>query len=89
MTWTYRVRKKALNATEVGYGLVELYNLNGDAWTQNNMAPVAVMEMDDTDADQKAIDELRWQLERMIEALDKPILADATPAADSTEPIKG
>jgi hypothetical protein len=90
MSWTYRVRKKAIGPTELGYGLVELYNLNGDAWTKNNMAPVAVMEADDADADQKALDELRWQLERMLEALSKPILNDDTvPATDNAEPVEG
>jgi hypothetical protein len=74
------VRKKAINATEVGYGLVELYNsLNGgDAWTRNDMAPIALGEPGDPNGDAKALDELRWQLNAMLKALDKPILEDAS-----------
>jgi hypothetical protein len=79
-TWTYRVRKKRLNATEVGYGLVELYNSmnGGDAWTRNDMAPIALSEPGDPNGDAKALDELRWQLEKMLEALSKPILDDTS-----------
>jgi hypothetical protein len=81
VTWTYRVRKKALSATEIAYGLVEVYNTtDGDGWTRNDMAPIAIMEPGDPTGDAKALDELRWQLERMLEALDKPILEDGDTA---------
>jgi hypothetical protein len=80
-TWTYRVRKKPISTTEVGYGIVEVYSSTngGDAWTRNDMAPVAVGEPGDPNADAKALDELRWQLTEMLKALDKPILKDDRP----------
>jgi hypothetical protein len=87
-TWTYRVRKKAINATEVGYGLVELYNSRngGDAWTRNDMAPIAILESGDPNSDAKALDELRWQLNAMLKALDKPILNDDGTSEGSWQP---
>ena len=77
MSWTYRVQKKAISATEVGYGIVKVYDTaNGEGWTINDMAPASIMEPGDALGDAKALDELRWQLMAMLRALDEPILGD-------------
>jgi hypothetical protein len=77
MSWTYRVRKKPISASEVAYGLAEVYDTaNGAGCTERWMAPVSVMKPDDPLGDTKALAGLRRQLGAMIEALSKPILED-------------
>ena len=35
MSWTYRVRKKAINAAEIEYGIIEYYTTaDSDGWTE-------------------------------------------------------
>ena len=76
MTWTYRVRKKAITGTKVGYGLVEVYSsANGESCTDCTV-PTSIMKPGDPLSDAKALDDLRWQLTEMLKALDKPILGD-------------
>jgi hypothetical protein len=70
MSWTYRVRKRTLDTGEVEWGIVEAYD--DKRWTENCMTPISIDALDDA----KAIEELRWQLEGMLKALDKPILED-------------
>ena len=77
MSWTYRVRKKAINAAEIEYGIIEYYTTaESDGWTENLMAPISIVAPDDPLSDAKALDELRWQLMAMLRALDEPILED-------------
>ena len=77
MSWTYRVRKKAINAAEIEYGIIEYYTTaESDGWTENWMAPISIVAPDDPLSDAKALDELRWQLMAMLRALDEPILED-------------
>ena len=77
MSWTYRVRKKAINAAEIEYGIIESYTTaESDGWTENWMAPISIVAPDDPLSDAKALDELRWQLMAMLRALDEPILED-------------
>jgi hypothetical protein len=80
---TYRVRRRRINDTEVGFGLVETFvTLNGAGHTERNMAPTSVMAADDPDADRKAIVELQDQLVAMLDALSRPVLSDG----DTIEP---
>jgi hypothetical protein len=73
MSWTYRVRKKAINAAEIEYGIIEYYTTaESDGWTENLMAPISIVAPDDP----LTLDELRWQLMAMLRALDEPILED-------------
>jgi hypothetical protein len=79
MFWTYRVRKRIVNATEVEFGIVEFYTSDAGAggWTENCIAPIALIESTDAgDTDKAAIDELRWHLTEMLKALDKPIIKE-------------
>ena len=77
MSWTYRVRKKAINAAEIEYGIIEYYTTaDNDGWTENWMVPISIVAPDDPLSDAKALDELRWQLMAMLRALDEPILED-------------
>ena len=77
MSWTYRVRKKAINAAEIEYGIIEYYTTaDSDGWTECWMAPISIVAPDDPLSDAKALDELRWQLMAMLKALDEPILEE-------------
>jgi hypothetical protein len=71
------VRKKAINAAEIEYGIIEYYTTaDSDGCTKNWMAPISIVAPDDPLSDAKALDELRWQLMAMLRALDEPILED-------------
>jgi hypothetical protein len=80
MSWTHRVRKKAINAAEIEYGIIEYYTTaDSDGWTEcwmAPMAPISIVAPDDPLSDAKALDELRWQLTEMLKALDKPIVEE-------------
>jgi hypothetical protein len=81
MSWTYRVRKRRINDTEIMFGLAEVYETaSGASNTERWKAPVAVCSPDDPLGDVKAIAELRRQLMGMTEALSKPILQDSDTA---------
>ena len=75
MSWNHRVVRRELPAAEAGaadatheYSIREAYyGLGGDpqsvSWTANPIAPYG-----------ESLEGLRWVLEKMLEALDKPIL---------------
>jgi hypothetical protein len=89
-TWTYRVRKRRINDTEIMFGLAEVYETtNGAGYTERWMAPVAVCSPDDPLGDVKAVAELRQQLMGMIEALGRPILSDNSTSERSEQPTEG
>jgi hypothetical protein len=62
--------QKSISATEVGFGIVEVYETaNGAGWTERSMAPASIMAPDDPLGNAKALDELRWQLTEMLKAV--------------------
>jgi hypothetical protein len=70
MTWNHRVFRVAHENGEVGYGFREtFYAEDGhvEGWTENDIAPYG-----------ESPDELRTCLERMIRALDLPVLSGDT-----------
>jgi hypothetical protein len=71
MSWCYRVRRRVFDTGEE-YGIVECYDQY--SWTVNNMTPSSLQDRDDSDAQKKGLDELRWQLTEMLKALAKPII---------------
>ena len=67
MSWNHRVMK-------IGdvYGIHEVHYKKGkpSSYTVNSMKPEAFVE----DEDSRPLQDLRWTLEQMLKALDKPIL---------------
>ena len=67
MSWNFRVMRNGRHPEEVTYGIHEVYYTdNGDinGWSMN---PSAIETSETPDA-------LRWFLEEMTKAMDKPIL---------------
>lgn len=66
MTWNHRV-VKVTEGDELFYGIHEAYYHKGEgepyAWTDEPVAPIG-----------ETLDELRIELERMLAALDKPVI---------------
>lgn len=64
--WTYRVSKQTLDNGDVVFAIREFYSDkqgNLTSWTSEEIAPVG-----------SSIDDLRWALSNMIEALDKEVI---------------
>ena len=66
MTWNHRVTKATVDGETV-YEIREVYydlpDSDGIGWTQNASTPYG-----------QTLDELRTDLQRMLEALDKPVI---------------
>jgi hypothetical protein len=68
MSWEYRVFKHP----DGSHAIHELYHL-GDNYTGHTANPARLSVEDDSD-DSTPVESLRWTLERMMEALEKPVL---------------
>lgn len=80
MSWNYRVVRTALEAGQVRYAIHEAHykrrsSKSPHLWTEEP-SPVEDYLFPDHDAmtDEAGVKLLRWTLERMLEALDKPIV---------------
>lgn len=66
MTWNHRVVRRAIDG-EPFYGIHEAFYAQGvdepNGWTEDPAAPVG-----------ETLDELRVELERMLAALDRPVI---------------
>jgi len=76
MSWNYRVFK-TIHENSTEYDIREIYYESGNdknptAYTADPVKPEAFWE----DVNSTPIDDLRWQLEQMLEALDKPVLTE-------------
>lgn len=69
MSWTYRVFKHTYEDGEVQYAIHEHYTTNAGQTTWTN-DPIEVVGEDKAS--------VKWQLEQMSKALDKPVLDYAT-----------
>jgi hypothetical protein len=62
MRWTYRVSRQKLENGDEIFAIREFYD-DCKSWTEDEIAPVG-----------DSLDDLRWSLTKMIEALDKEII---------------
>jgi hypothetical protein len=69
MTWNHRVVKKNYDG-EIQYGIHEAFYNDKDELINITVDPVEVAS--------ETIEGLRWTLQKMLEALDKPIIDDET-----------
>lgn len=75
--WTYRVAKKAIGTLaepDIEYRIVEHFGDNG--FTQDPLTIATYASYEDEPSDEKAVESLRWKLNAMLQALDKPIVED-------------
>jgi hypothetical protein len=66
MKWQYRVSKQTLDNGDIIYAIREFYDDdqgNYTSWTKDEIAPVG-----------DSIEDLRWVLTKMLEALDKEVI---------------
>ena len=62
MKWQYRVSKETIANGEEVFAIREFWD-DGKSWSEDEIAPVG-----------DSVDDLRWVLTKMIEALDKPVI---------------
>lgn len=74
MPWNYRVIRTELDNGEAQYGLHEVYYEDDKPTLSSEMPDPVLTFIDENGDDGEAIAELTWTLDRMREALSKPVL---------------